>query len=236
MRNIIIAIMVSLLCVEAEGLELELEKIPLDKRSVLILMLDAVGESFECEELMLKNRQALGMLLSPDSLNKANVGEVFLGVFGERAEIKFRVEVGKEADAIRFRRFSERLNQALKVIDTQHVPKFHVHGDRKSARDAAGAIMHVKQFIEQETLITRYHKINIVFVSNMMQTLSKEQTVKLLKQNPIIFPDSVSIIALSKAFVCQDVAEIQKQVFMPELSAFWSSVVKVKEFKFYNSY
>lgn len=220
----------------SRALELESDNVPLDKKSALIVMSDAVGEPFECGQLFKENRQALGLLLSHASLSKANVYTVFLGLFSETAEVKYRIEAGREPDAVRFKRFSEKINEAMKTIDSRHAPQFNTIGNRKAARDVAGALMYAGNFIAQHNLLKQYDKAYIVFLSPMLQTLSREQTMKYLQTNHIKFPDGVSLLVLGKAHLCQDVTEIERQIFNQKLIAFWQSVIEVKDFRFFDSY
>ena len=220
----------------AMALELESESVPLDKRSAVIVMSDSVGEPFECEKLFKENRQAVGLLLSSNSLSKANVYTVFLGLFSETAEVRYKIDAGREPDAVRFKRFAEKVNESIKTIDSRHAPQFNTIGNRKAARDVAGAIMFARNFIVQNNLLKQYDKVYIIFLSPMTQTLSKEQTMKYLQTNHIKFPDGVSFIVLGKAHLCQDVTEIERQIFNQKLIAFWQSVIEAKDFRFFDAY
>lgn len=222
--------------VEANGFELEQSRMPLDKRGIALVYRDATGEAGECDELTIKNRQALQGLLSQTSLDKANIQSVLLAVFGERANIVYRVDVGREPAAVRYRRYADRVTQAISTVETQQVPVYNSNGERKFARDVAGAVLHARNNIVEEHLSTVYNKVYLIFVSSMLQSLSKEQTAKWLENNHIKFPDNVVFIVLGKSFVCQDVSEIERQILVPKVKSFWQTVTAVKDFRFIDNY
>ncbi|MBF0556093.1 MAG: hypothetical protein HQK96_16330 [Nitrospirae bacterium] len=219
-----------------EGIELEETRMPVDKPSVVLLMLDMAGQAYRCDSLLAHNRRVVGELLSAESLSKANVTNVYLGTFAETSEIRYSIPAGHEPDSIRYKKFARKVGETLNAMDKPSGSTANQSSGRAFARDVAGTLGYIRQFIEEQHLKTKYSKIFIVFASPFIQTLSPVQTHRYLQKNRISFPENSQLLVLGQAFNCQDVAQIERNIAYPKVLSYWSNVIDVKDFKFLTTY
>ncbi|MBF0339250.1 MAG: hypothetical protein HQL05_15635 [Nitrospirae bacterium] len=220
----------------SQALELEEKQMAINKDNVLLLLIDLAGQSYRCDSLLAHNRQALQEILSPESLSKANIANVYIGFFSENLELKYKIPIGRETDSVRFKKYSRKIFETINATEKSLGLSMNTSSERKYGRDAAGALGYVNRFIEEQHLNTKYTKVYIVFVSPLIQTISPKQTHMYLSKNKLHFPDNASLVVLAQAFNCQNVSQIEKNVAFPAIMAYWTSVLNIKEFKFLTAY
>ncbi len=81
--------------------------------------------------------------------------------------------MGKEPDHVRFRRFSDNVMKAMDTLNTQVVPMYNSQGNRKYARDVAGALKFIENYIIEQDLAQKFDSIYVVFASTMIKLTKK---------------------------------------------------------------
>lgn len=201
-----------------------------NRQTNLIIMLGASGDDIGCAEAVKHNFDALKRVLSPDSIMKLNVKNIYIGYFNEQPQILFKIKADSSIDRVRFQNLAAKsfagINEVKKRIENQS--KF------KTSRDSFGMLMFVKGFIQEQNLIEDNNVI--IVISKFEQTLAIQKSLSLVKANPITFPKNTMIVILGQSFLCENVAEIQKQMFYNRLRDTHLAAIKGADVKLYTSY
>ena len=221
MKKLFVAILVAVMAISAQA-----------SSKALVIMLDASGENFACNDLLNHNIQTIKRYFNKDYIRQNRIKKVISVVFSRQAEIIASVDykmLPRMRDSIKMRRFigfaQNVLEDAIKAM-----PDFHSYKDGNQeklyGKDIAGALL----FTINELQSRGINEATIILASDMIQSVNRAQTGQYLKKHPITLPNGYRLIILGKAFMCSpEVSELERNSAMYKWRQKWMRYIQPSE-------
>ena len=221
MKKLFIAILVAFMAINAQA-----------SGKALVIMLDASGENYACNDLLNHNIKTIKRYFNRDYIRQNQIKKVISVVFSRQAEIVASVDyemLPRMRDSIKMRRFigfaQNVLEDAIKAM-----PDYHTYKDGNQeklyGKDIAGALL----FTINELQSRGINEATIILASDMIQSVNRSKTGQYLKKHPITLPNGYRLIILGKAFMCSpDVSELERNSAMRKWRQKWMRYIKPSE-------
>ena len=221
MKKLFVAILVTIMAISAQA-----------SGKALVIMLDASGENYRCNDLLNHNIQTIKRYFNKDYIRQNRIKKVISVVFSRQAEIIASVDyemLPRMRDSIKMRRFigfaQNVLEDAIKAM-----PDYHSYKDgnqeKPYGKDIAGALL----FTINELQSRGINEATIILASDMIQSVNRAQTGQYLKKHPITLPNGYRLIILGKAFICSpEVSELERNSAMYKWRQKWMRYIQPSE-------
>ena len=222
MKKLFIAIIVAIMAISTQA-----------SGRALVIMLDASGENYACNDLLNHNIQTIqNKYFNKDYFRNNRIRKVMSIVFSRQAEIIASVDydtLPRMRDSIKMRRFLDYAQNVLQDAN-KAMPDYYSYkdGDQEKlyGKDVAGALL----FTINELQSRGVKEATIILASNMIQSVNRSQTGQYLRRHPITLPNGYRLIILGKAFMCSPkVSELQKNMAMQKWRERWLRYIQPSE-------
>ena len=226
MKKLFIAILVAFMAINAQA-----------SGRALVIMLDASGENYACNDLLNHNIKTIqNRYFNQDYIRNNRIKKVMSIVFSRQTEIVASVDyeiLPRMRDSVKMRRF---IDYAQNVLEDaiKAMPDYHIFKDgnqeKPYGKDIAGALL----FTINELQSRGINEATIILASDMIQSVNRSQTGQYLRSHPITLPNGYRLIILGKAFMCSpNYSELQKNIAMRRLQEKWMCYIQPSEQVFY---